>query len=103
MSFDHDYEPGALGVCRRCGEEKHGPAGSGREPAAQESQHAPQRFSILVVWKNGDEEYLVRGLCAHGPVALFQSRESAEDQRAFLLEGIADEVQSINVVSAPSY
>jgi hypothetical protein len=22
-SFDHAYEPGAYGVCRRCGEEKH--------------------------------------------------------------------------------
>lgn len=33
MAFDHDYEPGAYGVCRRCGEAKHGPAGSTR-PAA---------------------------------------------------------------------
>jgi predicted transcriptional regulator len=22
-SFDHKYEPGAYGVCRRCGQEKH--------------------------------------------------------------------------------
>jgi hypothetical protein len=22
-SYDHAYEPGAYGVCRRCGEEKH--------------------------------------------------------------------------------
>jgi len=28
ITRDHDYEPGAYGVCRRCGGEKHGAAGS---------------------------------------------------------------------------
>ncbi|HKV10727.1 MAG TPA: hypothetical protein VJ725_21480 [Thermoanaerobaculia bacterium] len=57
-----------------------------------------ERFGIKVVWRNGEEEFLCRGICANGPIARFPSREAADAQRAFLLEGMSDEVQSINVV-----
>lgn len=60
-----------------------------------------QRWAVLVVHKDGEQGYLIRGLCSRGPIALFPSREAAEEQRQFLLEGISDEVQSINVVPAP--
>lgn len=58
-------------------------------------------FAIKVIWLDGSEEYVLRGICGSGPIALFPNRERAEEQRAFMLEGIADEVQSINVVMAP--
>ena len=61
-----------------------------------------QRYAIRVTYPSGDEAFLVRGLCADGPIALFPSKEAAEEQRAFLLEGISDEVQSVDVVLAPT-
>lgn len=41
-AFDHDYKPGAYGVCRRCGEEEHGPAGSNSiKPARRDFEPDP--------------------------------------------------------------
>lgn len=54
-------------------------------------------FSILVVWLDGEQEYLKEGRST----ATFPSRKAAEGWREFMLEGMADEVQSINVVPTP--
>lgn len=54
-------------------------------------------FSILVIWPDGEQEYVKEG----ARIAVFLSRKGAESWRDFMLEGIADEVQSINVVPAP--
>lgn len=56
------------------------------------------KFSVLVVWHDGEQEYLKQG----EKIAAFSSSEDAEGWRDFMLEGIADEVQSINVVPTPS-
>lgn len=58
------------------------------------------RFAIKVIWLNGEEELLKTG--HSGRVADFPSRDRAEAQRDFMLEGMADEVQSINVVPYPA-
>lgn len=47
MSYDHDFEPGAFGVCRRCGEEKHGPAGSSRKPTIRHLPDATDKPTML--------------------------------------------------------
>lgn len=56
------------------------------------------RWSIKVIWLDGEEEYLMQGQ----RIATFPSRSRADSQRDFMLEGIADEVQSVNVVPAPA-
>jgi hypothetical protein len=55
------------------------------------------RWKILVIWLDGDQEYLKDGKRPDGAVATF-SREAADRQRDFMLAGMSDEVQSINVV-----
>lgn len=61
------------------------------------------RFAIKVVWADGEEEYLVRGLCSNGPIALFPNREEAERQREFLAQGFDQgETQGVFVVPAPA-
>jgi len=55
------------------------------------------RFAVLVIWKDGEEEYLREG----SRVAVFSARSRAEDQADFMRMGMEDEVQSINVVKAP--
>lgn len=55
------------------------------------------RFSILVVWDNGTQEWLMEG----SRIASFTSRTRAERWRDFMLMGVEDEVQSINVVPSP--
>lgn len=54
------------------------------------------RFAVLVVWKDGEEEYVKQGLSNR--VAVFPSRRRAQEMRDFMLEGMSDEVQSINIV-----
>lgn len=43
-AYDHNFDPGPYSVCRRCGEAKHGPAGSAR----------PIRSSLAKVIECGD-------------------------------------------------
>jgi urease gamma subunit len=52
------------------------------------------QYKILVIWNDSTMEYLKDGR----KVAMFSSRQRAEAQRDFMLEGMSDEVQSINVV-----
>lgn len=57
------------------------------------------RYSIKVIWQDGEEEYLKEG----SRPALFANRERADSMRAFMLEGMdPEDVQSINVVPAPA-
>jgi hypothetical protein len=51
------------------------------------------RYKILVVWKDGTEEYLKQG----DQDAIFLSKRIAEEQKEFMEFGI-DDAQSINVV-----
>lgn len=54
-------------------------------------------YAIKVIWLEGDEEYLKEG----GRRRSFANRERAEEMRSFMLEGMSEEVQSINVVPLP--
>lgn len=49
------------------------------------------RWLILVVWKNGETEYLKEG----DKLAIFYSKLRAEQTRDFMLQGMEEEV-SIN-------
>jgi len=53
-------------------------------------------YKILVVWEDGTEEYLKQG----DKDAIFHSKKEATNQKEFMLMGMEDEVQSINVVKA---
>ena len=58
-------------------------------------------WAILVVWMNGEEEYVKQGIGTE--IARFTKRQ-AQEQREFLwmgMEGDPD-VQSVNVVRYPS-
>lgn len=57
------------------------------------------RYAIKVVWRDGTEEYVCRGVCG-GAIATFPNKERAQEHADFLGEGL-DEAQSINVVLAP--
>lgn len=54
-------------------------------------------WAVLVIWKEGDQEYLHEG----NRIATFRTRKQANSQREFLLVGMEGDVQSINVVKAP--
>jgi hypothetical protein len=56
-------------------------------------------FAILVICKNGDEEYLKQGL-SFTP-ARFSSRRASVEQKQFMLQGMDEDVQSVNVVPFP--
>ena len=56
-----------------------------------------QQWAILVVWKYGGCEYVKSG----SRTAVFSSRRKAREMSDFMLGGMADEVQSMNVVQAP--
>lgn len=58
------------------------------------------KFAIKVIWLDGTEEYLKTG--HSGRVADFRSRDLAEAQRDFMLAGMAEEAQSINIVPYPT-
>ena len=72
-----------------------------REPAsvASSCSHAkrrpPRRWMILVVWNDGEEEYVAD---ASGKAAQFTSRSAAEETAGLAGMGLDGEVQSINVV-----
>ena len=57
-----------------------------------------QRWAVLVVWENGEEEYLKQGLGS--AVATF-TKQAARDQVEFMKIGMEGDCQSINVVPAP--
>ena len=52
------------------------------------------KYSIMVVWNDGESECLKEG----DHTAVFNTREKAEEQVAFMRMGMEGEVQSINVV-----
>jgi hypothetical protein len=53
-----------------------------------------KRWQILVVWEDGDEEYLMHGTRR----AIFASREDADKYLEFMYMGMGEGVQSISVV-----
>lgn len=57
-------------------------------------------YAIKVVQKNGDEDFLCVGYT--DIVAKFPSRAAAQKQKDFMLIGMEDEVQSINIVKYPA-
>lgn len=59
-----------------------------------------RRWAVLVVEKDGSQEYLRSGRDFDGPI-IIGSRRDAEEHADFLRIGIGDDVQSINVVPAP--
>lgn len=76
------------------------PAWMGHAPTGPSPAAGP-RFALLVVWKDGEQEFLKEGPSG-GPPAHFANRRRAEEMRDFMLEGMSEEVQSINVVSHPN-
>lgn len=54
------------------------------------------RYFILVVWKDGSAEWLKE----NSSRAVFRGYKAATKQRDFMMIGMEDEVQSINVVAA---
>jgi hypothetical protein len=60
-----------------------------------------KRWALLVVQKDGSSEYLCHGATGDEPV-IYRSRAQAEHARTCLATGIGDDVQSINVVKAPT-
>lgn len=58
-------------------------------------------YAIKVIWPDGAEEFLKEGPVDSGEIASFASPERADEQRIFMMEGMAEDVQSINVVPHP--
>lgn len=57
------------------------------------------RYAILVIWKDGSEEYVVHYRVGEpGQVAIYPSRRKAEEQADFMRIGMEGDCQSINVV-----
>lgn len=56
------------------------------------------RWAILVIWKNGQEDYVKQGLS--DVIATF-SRADAIEQTKFMKIGMDGDCQSINIVPAP--
>jgi|HubBroStandDraft_3_1064219.scaffolds.fasta_scaffold173058_3 hypothetical protein len=59
-----------------------------------------ERFAVLVVWLNGQQEFLHPGLSTTA-IATFRSKFEAQEMADFLLQGIEHEIQAIVVVPAP--
>jgi hypothetical protein len=59
------------------------------------------RYAIKVIWKNGDEEYVMSGLGKSARIATFSAKSRARTEADFMAMGI-DDAQSINVVRAPA-
>lgn len=57
-------------------------------------------FAVKVIWKDGEEELLCEGMT--DKPARFLRRTDAQHHRDFMLIGMEDEVQSINVVAYPA-
>lgn len=58
-----------------------------------------KHFAIRVTWHDGEEEFLKYGT-TEIPV-LYTSRNQAWGQKEFMMQGMAEDVQSINVVCYP--
>ena len=56
-------------------------------------------WAVLVVWLDGEEEYLHPGMS--DDVAVFRTQEEAQHQRDFMWIGMEGECQSINVMRYP--
>lgn len=54
-------------------------------------------YKIKVIWLDGSEEFVQEGQLP-GKDAVFTSEQDAQANAEFLLEGINDEAQSVNVV-----
>lgn len=63
-------------------------------PVVPKPQVNQMPYKILVVWKNGDEEYLQQG----NRDAIFTSKKAAEDQAEFMRMGV-EGTDSIKVVN----
>jgi uncharacterized protein YpmB len=59
-------------------------------------------FKIQVVFKNGDVDYVCTGT-NKAQLAVYRTRQKAQEAADFLRQGISDEVQSINVLRCPPY
>lgn len=57
-------------------------------------------YAILVVQRDGDEDYICDGL-GNTP-SKFPSRAAAQRQRDFMMIGMDGDVQSINIVKYPA-
>lgn len=57
------------------------------------------KFAILVIWSDGEEEYLHQGLGT--TPAMFTSKQHAREQADFMRIGMEGDCQSINVVPYP--
>ncbi len=53
------------------------------------------RWAVQVVWKDGSTELVAQGAVD----AIFRTRKKATELRDFMLIGMSDEVQSINVIN----
>lgn len=57
------------------------------------------KYAVKVVWDDGSEEYLKEGAAP----AIFPAKSEAQEMAEFMRRGMyGDEIQSINVVPAPS-
>ena len=56
------------------------------------------RYSVLVVWKDGTEEYVCEGT-GNRPV-VYHNRRAAQEAKEFILFGDDQYIQSVNVVRA---
>lgn len=59
-----------------------------------------QKYAIKVIWLDGQEEFVREGI-AGGRISLYSNIKIAKAQRDFMLEGMEEDVQSINVVPYP--
>ena len=62
-------------------------------------ERKPRLWAVVVIWPDGTTEYAK--WFGKGEPVLFHSKRTANRQRNFMLTGMADEVQSINVVEYP--
>lgn len=68
--------------------------------AIRENSATSTDWRILVVWNNGNPEYVKAGKSGLDPVT-FVTRKEAEEHKAWLIDGMGDDAQSINVVAGP--
>lgn len=57
-------------------------------------------WAVLVTWLDGEEEYLHEGM--GDKTARFTTKLAAKEQRDFMMIGMSDEVESIEIVRSPN-
>lgn len=77
------------------------PAWMGHVPTGHSPSVGRPAFAVLVIWKGGEREYLKEGEQGGEP-ARFANRKSAKEMRDFMLVGMSEDVQSVNVVPYPA-